>query len=279
VANRMFYAILFATFYFGLTATQGTNKIKPGSCGQTQVSNKVPGKQRIVNGYEARPHSVPWVISLRTKDNYHYGGAVLIRASNNAEESDIILTAQHCVAGYNGDVKVVAGAHYKSRQVPGEVTVGIADVVWHPNGNSDFAIAKLTKPIKFTQNIQPVCLPEMNEALPNGTAGIAAGWGGVAKSQGKADEVLQQVVMKIFDKWCDPNLWICNRQANQNLCFGDSGGPSFFKEGKNGYTLYGIAHAIGGTGCEGDDPIGYHVRVAIYVDWIREQIKKLTNVK
>jgi len=293
MASRIYCAILFAIFYFGLadaTRTKksigqlpgpiqaSTNNIRPGSCGQTSVPIQVVARQRIVNGNKAKPHSIPWIINLRYTVFEHHCGAALIRVSDTVEQSDIILTAAHCLLNKDiSDIEVVAGTHYRTSRVPGEVSVRIAEQVFHPNGGSDFVIVKLTKPIKFSRTIQPICLPEQNETLPFGTAGIAAGWGAVGEHQGDANVELQRVVLKTNNK-CDPNLWICHNQPHRNVCKGDSGGPFFFA-GKKGYTLHGIASHIGGSECGGTNPAGYHVRVSVYIDWIQDQVKKLTSVK
>jgi len=293
MASRIYCAILFAIFYFGLadaTRTKksigqlpgpiqaSTNNIRPGSCGQTSVPIQVVARQRIINGNKAKPHSIPWIINLRYTVFKHHCGAALIRVSDTAEQSDIILTAAHCLDDERdiSGIEVVAGTHYKTSRVPGEVSVRIAEQVFHPNGGSDFVIVKLTKPIKFSRTIQPICLPEQNETLPFGTAGIAAGWGDVGEHQGDADVELQRVVLKTAK--CSNKLRICNRQLHRNVCDGDSGGPFFFA-GKKGYTLHGIAATVGGSGCEGTNPAGLHVRVSLFIDWIQDQVKKLTSVK
>lgn len=42
--------------------------------------------------------------------------------------------------------------------------------------NHDIALLKLRKPVTFTKNIMPVCLPA-DESDPSGKTGIAVGWG------------------------------------------------------------------------------------------------------
>lgn len=69
--------------------------IPPGTCGQSPLLKR--GKQRIVGGGEARPHSIPWIVSLR-KWKKHFCAGTLIRVSEQKEESDIILTAAHCMS-------------------------------------------------------------------------------------------------------------------------------------------------------------------------------------
>lgn len=79
--------------------------IPAGTCGQSAFPNKVNLKSRspfhrIVGGMEARPHSMPWIVSLQMPlVNYHFCGGTLIRVNPTKEESDIVITAAHCLEG------------------------------------------------------------------------------------------------------------------------------------------------------------------------------------
>lgn len=69
----------------------------PGTCGQTTVTQRrKAGFQRIVGGVEAKQHSLPFLVSLRTYTGFHFCGGSLIRVGNK-DESDIVVTAAHCV--------------------------------------------------------------------------------------------------------------------------------------------------------------------------------------
>lgn len=52
--------------------------------------------QRIVGGTEARPNSHPWIVSLQLGSSTHFCGGTLIRVGN-VEQTDIVVTAAHCV--------------------------------------------------------------------------------------------------------------------------------------------------------------------------------------
>jgi len=162
-----------------------TGNIRPGTCGQSSVAMRNSrGLNRIVGGVEARPHSIPFIVSLRTDYNWHYCGGTLIRVSDK-DESDIVVTAAHCMNG-NSDspgFNVVIGAHNAGNREQGEETVAAARVVVHPKFNdprrwqNDISVVKLSRPIKFSDTIQPACLPAQNERVPDGANGIVAGWG------------------------------------------------------------------------------------------------------
>ncbi|WP_228557347.1 trypsin-like serine protease [Myxococcus sp. AB025B] len=87
--------------------------------------------QEIVGGVEARPGSWPWIVSLQ-QGGSHFCGGSLIRVGSR-QETDIVLTAAHCVAdGYSG-VTVVAGAHDFYRPTSAQVMVRVANAVSHRN--------------------------------------------------------------------------------------------------------------------------------------------------
>lgn len=53
-------------------------------------------KKRVINGQIAKAHSWPWIV-IQEKNGNIFCGGTLIRVSDNLEESDIVLTAAHCV--------------------------------------------------------------------------------------------------------------------------------------------------------------------------------------
>jgi transmembrane serine protease 3 len=276
-----------------------TTNIRPGSCGQASVPQRVSRSylqnkvnfQRIVGGNEARPHSIPFIVSLRS-NNWHFCGGTLIRV-NNKDESDIVVTASHCMGGdlNNPGFDVVAGAHFTNRKQNGEQSVRAAKVIMHPNYNkpgsnaNDVAVVKLSKPIKFSDTIQPACLPAQNENVKDGTNGIVAGWGALREGASGPQGLNQVVVPTIGSASCKqmygniiPEAMLCAGydQGQKDSCQGDSGGPYFF-EGKNGYTLHGVVSW--GAGCARPRSPGVYARVATYMDWIQQQVKVLSAVR
>lgn len=46
---------------------------------------------------------------------------------------------------------------------------------------NDIAVVKLAQPIKFSQTIQPACLPAgRNDVIADGKYGLVAGWGALS---------------------------------------------------------------------------------------------------
>lgn len=54
---------------------------------------------RVLGGSDANPHSWPWQIRLVMDNNGKTSscGAILIRIKDDVEESDVVITAAHCV--------------------------------------------------------------------------------------------------------------------------------------------------------------------------------------
>jgi hypothetical protein len=123
-------------------------------CGQTFRQPLLNSPLRIVNGFEAIPHSFPWAISLQYKDVHDCGGVII--------DQWHILTAAHCL-DYSedlGNFYARIGAH--NRLSSGQL-IPIAELILHPKydelrSTNDIGVIRLTAPITFSQNIQPICL-------------------------------------------------------------------------------------------------------------------------
>lgn len=81
----------------------------PVGCGKQapQYMPKFPtAKSRIINGNQAVPYSWPWQVRVEHSNATfsgskliaaNYCGGTVLRVADNAESSDMILTAAHCV--------------------------------------------------------------------------------------------------------------------------------------------------------------------------------------
>ena len=123
-------------------------------CGQTFRQPVLNSYLRIVNGFEAVPHSLPWAVSLQYRDVHDCGGVII--------DQWHILTAAHCL-DYSNDLPnyyARVGAH--NRLTSGQL-MPIAELILHPNydeqrSTNDIGIIRLASPITFTKDIQPICL-------------------------------------------------------------------------------------------------------------------------
>jgi len=267
-----------------------------GTCGASigmRANRRVSpdGGDRIVGGVEARPNSHPWIVSLQQYGR-HFCGGTLIRVGN-VEQSDIVVTAAHCVYDGVTDLTATAGAHNFDRPQASEQTVRATSYVYHPLYNADtyindIAIVKLEKPIKFSSTVQPACLPASGETVPDNAQGTVAGWGRTAESAYDTSRILMQVgVPTISTRICGayylglyditPTEMLCAGYAGgaRDSCQGDSGGPLVFQNGKN-FVLQGVVSF--GEGCARAGNPGVYARVSSYIPWIEKVKRSLTDL-
>jgi transmembrane serine protease 3 len=275
------------------------NPIQAGSCGQTFVEPRIAtslsdrSKHRIVGGSEARPHSLPYIVSLRQgwSMKMHFCGGTLIRV-DNGNETDIVITAAHCLYNEPANMQVVAGAHNLRSSTADEQAVEASRYVLHPDYDgetmvNDIAIIKLDKPIRFGRTAQPACLPLAGEQVADQTPGLVAGWGLMEEGQRQAINLMQVVVPTVNSQKCItsyknaeepmdivPKVMLCAGYpiGGKDACQGDSGGPLTYKT-KNGFILQGVVSF--GEGCAREDRPGIYARVSNYIDWINETVESL----
>lgn len=144
----------------------------PG-CGMPRIPPN-EARQHKVEGLKARKHSWPWTVSLQ-RNAYHFCGGSLINKR-------WVLTAAHCLDSQEGHLKVVLGMHSKSHKAPNQQTINVEEIIKHEEYDSDttdnnIMLLKLEEEAALGEHVQPVCLPEMNQSVPEGSICYATGWG------------------------------------------------------------------------------------------------------
>lgn len=272
-------------------------------CGQTGFDpmGKRSFNHRIVGGTLAKVNSIPWIVSIRlgfSRKNHICGGTII--DVGDPKQSDIILTAAHCVFNeFEPDsIEIVAGEHDLKAKDQAEQLVEYEDFVIHPSYNhtskeNDIAVVKLKTPFKFGQGVQAACLPAAGEKLADGAQGLVAGWGRLREDDGlPPSQTLQQLVVPTVNsekclqlykdvetpKFANDKTMLCAgfTEGGKDSCQGDSGGPLFFKNSKGSYVLQGVVSF--GKGCARQGKAGVYARVSTYIDWIHQNIKKMSSV-
>ncbi|MCY1044529.1 serine protease [Corallococcus sp. bb12-1] len=266
--------------------------------------------QEIVGGVEARPNSHPWIVSLQMGESHFCGGS-LVRIGAR-EESNIVITAAHCVADGLPDT-VVAGAHDLTRPTSSQVRVRVKRAVSHPNYDpettmNDIAVLQLQTPIKFGASmaggcgqspqmrpnltpqlasgfaIGPVCLPAAGEQVPDNTMATSAGWGLTREGGYDTSDILMQVGVptvnsKQLAQMYAPQGISIDPKAMLGAGYAQGGKDSC--QGDSGGPLV-IKGARGytlqgitsfGIGCARPGLPGVYARVSNYIPWINQQIK------
>uniref|UniRef100_A0A3B4D5H3 Prothrombin n=1 Tax=Pygocentrus nattereri TaxID=42514 RepID=A0A3B4D5H3_PYGNA len=257
--------------------------------------------KRIVGGLTAEVGSAPWQVMLFKRSPQELlCGASLI-------SDQWILTAAHCILypPWNknftiDDILVRLGKHYRAKYERGtEKIVAIDEIIIHPkynwkeNLNRDIALLHMKKPVTFTNEIHPVCLPTKSVAnllMSEGFKGRVTGWGNLKESWTSNPQnlpsVLQQIHLPIV------NQDVCRKSTSIRVtdnmfcagfspddtqrgdaCEGDSGGP-FVMKNPDDNRWYQIGVVSWGEGCDRDGKYGFYTHLFRMRRWMRKVIEK-----
>jgi len=256
-------------------------------------------KHRIINGQDAKPHSWPWAVIQERNGNIFCGGT-LQRIKDDLEESDIVLTAAHCVgigktddpSDYNGWT-VIAGSQKRTKPSKGAEIRNVIKAVYNQDYapvRNDIAVVLLDKPIKFSDTIRPPCLPKQGEAAPIGQTCVVAGWGRNESDNAylPADKLQQSIepvwdgsVCKPWGSTFDENLMLCVGvlDGSSGACNGDSGTTLSCKSDDGRWIQQGVMSFVAGGGrCVQANMPSVFTRVSTYSDWIQTQINSLSSL-
>lgn len=170
-----------------------------------------------------------------------------------------VLTAQHCEIKA-GKFEVFFGANAPRSD---ETGYQIRTVINRPgynekNHDNDFSLIQLTKPVTFTKQIKPACLPRPGQKYDD-TAAVSSGWGHTRSGKGPFPSSLLSTHL-IINSTRDCNHFFLSDNAylltqnqicatvayvphNSRLCQGDSGGPLMVKTTHDRYLLVGVVSA------------------------------------
>uniref|UniRef100_A0A3P9PSX4 ST14 transmembrane serine protease matriptase a n=1 Tax=Poecilia reticulata TaxID=8081 RepID=A0A3P9PSX4_POERE len=248
------------------------------ACGR----KKLRSSTRIVGGEDAAQGEFPWQVSLHFQTYGHVCGASII-------SENWLVTAAHCVQsdashrfGEPAKWEVYLGLHDQRKIESFVVKRKLKQIISNPNYNpntfnNDIALMELDSPIKFSDYIQPICLPNNDYKVPVGETVFITGFG-ATREGGTAAKVLQKAEVRII------NYSECNKLMSYRLtskmfcagvltggvdaCQGDSGGPLNILEGD--YML--LAGVVSwGDGCARRNKPGIYTTVSEFRGWIKEK--------
>ncbi|KAJ4439344.1 hypothetical protein ANN_07466 [Periplaneta americana] len=116
---------------------------------------------RLENGEFAQAHEFPWLAAIILNGTRLASGALI--------NDRYVLTAFSPLAGLTPyQIKVTLGANDRCRLDTSSANVSVSDIIPLPNydertGAHDIALLKLTSPVTFNMNVNPICLPDTSE--------------------------------------------------------------------------------------------------------------------
>lgn len=237
---------------------------------------------RVIGGQNARPGAWPWQVAIYYGGRFHCGGSLV-----NAQW---LVTAAHCVERRQLRGFVVhLGEHDRAINEGNEQGFSVIRAFTHPNYNryarfdSDIALMKLNRPVKFNTRVQPICLP--NGSPQPGTTCYITGWG-KTKHPGNSARILQQSPLRVVrndicHRLNKPNTrlsitgnMLCAGYGPNDIrggCHGDSGGPFVCRAG-NQWFLQGAVSWGSGT-CSTRSAYTVFARVLNFKRWIENNIR------
>ncbi|KAM6223594.1 kallikrein-1 [Rhynchocyon petersi] len=237
-----------------------------------------PIQSRIVGGWECKPHSQPWQVSLHNYNRPECGGALI--------DPKWVLTAAHCK---NDKYQLWLGID--NLEDPDDTTqyAQVSKDFPHPSYNMshqnpsfleqddyshDIMLLQLSKPVELTNTVKLLELPTEEPVL--GSTCIASGWGSLDPNGTIYPDQLQCLKLKLLPnevcakahihKVTDTMLCAAASEG-KDTCVGDSGGPLICDGMFQGITSWGY------NPCATPKKPAVFTKIIQYLKWIKETME------
>jgi len=255
ILYRMYVLLIITLFCFQTAKSEGNC-----TCGQSQIKIRT---KRIVNGTVVPEGKYPWMAYLGC------GGSFITNQH--------VLTAAHCKGWFQKGSKIIYGTNDKNNKK--KIAI-VSEFHIHPEYDEyDIAILTLSRPIKFSKKVQPICLPTWLTNINEGVDGIVAGWGRTNIKNDPMAGMLRETKLKIIQdfKGYHGGYGLCKKSGG-SICgqgslnkpskidYGDSGSPFIVQE--NGRMVQ-IGVATGWCISEGKGCSSF-VKVSDHLGWIKK---------
>ncbi|XP_041375147.1 factor V activator RVV-V alpha-like [Gigantopelta aegis] len=198
------------------------------------------------------------------KDMLTYTGSSL----SSLNEGDLSIVA--VVGDHRTNVR---DDHQQSRLVTNDLTVSKGEVM----------IVRLDPPVRYTDCVMPVCLPEVDTVF--GEQCTVAGWGQTNTRSPWSDVLLDHHVTLMSHKTCDavfrflnnetlPADYLCTDTQRDGMatCSGDQGGMLMCKDERSESEM--LAGITNSTECTANKPSTY-IDIVPYLAWIRDTLRAI----
>jgi len=188
------------------------------------------------------------------------------------------LTAAHCIGAQfpRADEISLGSLRTDGRGTRAATFAAVEQTYVHPNYNPstidyDVALLRLSAPVNFAGNIQPVKLAPSTSGDFSGGSATCTGWG-LTTQGGVGSDILREVTYPVITNQRCSTMYsgitarmLCAYEPGKDSCNGDSGGPFFVYQG--GQALQ-VGIVSWGIGCAGVGAPGVYTRVSSVVSWI-----------
>lgn len=279
------------------TATKPPPPNKQYTCGQRNPDGlgfRITGNKDGESEYG----EFPWMVAVLREDKVMDSVLNVYECGGSLIAPNVVLTAAHCVANKQQNTLLVRAGEWDTQtrnELHAHQDRRVREVIIHEHFNkgslkNDVALLILDQPFDLAENIQPVCLPPKNHNF-EGSKCFASGWGkNVFGKEGKYQVILKKVELPIVaHNACQTSLrstrlgarFILDRSftcaggiSGQDTCRGDGGSPLVcpIPGSKTHYYQAGIV--AWGIGCGEQGIPGVYGNVAVFRDWIDQQLSK-----
>ncbi|XP_056450806.1 transmembrane protease serine 2-like [Gadus chalcogrammus] len=258
--------------------TCNSNMVVSLRCIACGVSEMDPST-RIVGGTPADWNAWPWQVSLQYYGPHFCGGTIIGQYW--------ILTAAHCFQSERPSHTSILRVYYGGVRLSWMFSsASVRRIIVHEDYNiepqaNDVALLRLRRPLTFTQDVRPACLPNVGVNLNPERNAWTTGWGTLSSGGVSPDELMQAEVTIYSRDRCNQRH-ILDQQVTETMicagklaggvdsCQGDSGGPLVAKEG-------GVWWLVGDTSwgveCALRNRPGVYGNVTYFSDWIHKQMQ------
>ncbi|XP_043833292.1 serine protease 57-like [Dromiciops gliroides] len=231
---------------------------------------------RIIGGREVKPHSRPYMASIRFMGEHHCGGVLFM--------AQWVLTAAHCFFNRDSSLGlVVLGAHSPNNPEPTQQVFSIQSSILHPDYDpvshqNDICLLKLSGKAVLSSSVGLLKLPRAGMDPKQGTKCLVSGWGSLSDF-GEPPPGLMETDVSVLGRETCNSSWkgqvsskmLCANSGDwkhSGFCTADSGGPLIC-----GKEAQGIV-SFSGTWCGDPRTPDVYTLVSAYISWIQGVIQK-----